>query len=159
MPEVPSSTCSFRMTFISHEDGTNLICQIHSNSNHLCDPSYNWCHNYHPFCVRTTLLIVISIPCQPIHLCIWHRYPHFSTCPIWLFGPRSRLDIFKVHPAIFIFSQTEWRRSFDKGTWKFTMARIYVLPPFPFASYATTASAWFGRSDGAAEYHRSQGPF
>ena len=67
-------------------------------------------------------------------VCIWHRYPQFCTCPVWLFGPRPRLDIFQVHSAIFIFSETEsWCYNFDQGTWKLAMARIYVLPPFPCA--------------------------
>ena len=74
--------------------GTPII----STADRVCNfGGYSWRHKYSLFCVRVSLVINIT---QPIHVCVKHRYPHLSTCPVWRFGHPSKLDIFQVHAAL-----------------------------------------------------------
>ena len=119
--------------------GTPII----STADRVCNfGGYSWRHKYPLFCVRVSLVINIT---QPIHVCVKHRYPHLSTCPVWRFGHPSKLDIFQVHAALSSPKQNGLiisKAHHDKNLcFTSTSLRFHVA----------TFSARFGRSDGGSK--------
>ena len=98
-----------------------------------------------PFCGW----VALSITRQPVHVCIWHRYLHLSTCPVWLLGS-SKIGHIPGQFGHLYLLQNGVINSIKEGK---TLCFTSTCAPI------ATSSARFCRSDGATKCHGSKSWF